>query len=116
MNERERRVGSPSQVKPQPRAVSCPDCGTIQQPQPICANEECQTDIKDLRSPLHGLRFHDLRHQAVTELAERGLGDQTIMSIAGHVNRAMLDHYSHVRLDAKRQALAALETAKADRA
>jgi len=46
---------------------------------------------------------------------EHGLGDQTIMAIAGHVNRAMLEHYSHVRLQAKRQALAALETARAER-
>jgi hypothetical protein len=48
-------------------------------------------------------------HQAVTELAERGLSDQTIMAIAGHVSREMLNHYSHIRLEAKRQALAALE-------
>jgi len=32
------------------------------------------------------------------------------MSIAGHVSRKMLDHYSHIRLAAKRQALKALET------
>ena len=39
-----------------------------------------------------------------------GLSDQTIMSIAGHVSREMLDHYSHIRLMAKRKALEALET------
>jgi len=44
----------------------------------------------------------------VTELAERGLSDQTIMAIAGHVSREMLNHYSHIRLEAKRQAVAAL--------
>src|SRR2546428_373651 len=59
---------------------------------------------------LKGLRFHDLRHQAITELGESGLSDQTIMSIAGHVSREMLDHYSHIRLEAKRRALKALET------
>jgi hypothetical protein len=32
------------------------------------------------------------------------------MSIAGHVSRQMLDHYSHIRMDAKRKALQALET------
>ena len=32
------------------------------------------------------------------------------MSIAGHVSREMLDHYSHIRLEAKRRALKALET------
>ena len=52
-----------------------------------------------------GLRFHDLRHHAVTELAESQTSDETIMSIAGHVSRKMLNHYSHIRLAAKRKAL-----------
>ena len=41
----------------------------------------------------------------VTELAESGAGDEVIMSIAGHVSRAMLSRYSHVRMEAKRRAL-----------
>ena len=41
----------------------------------------------------------------VTELAESGAGDEVIMSIAGHVSRAMLARYSHVRMEAKRRAL-----------
>ena len=32
-------------------------------------------------------------------------GDEVIMSIAGHVSRAMLSRYSHVRTEAKRRAL-----------
>ena len=63
---------------------------------------------------LQGLRFHDLRHQAVTELAERGLSEGTIMGIAGHVSRKMLEHYSHIRLEAKRRALECLETPLVD--
>jgi Phage integrase family len=59
---------------------------------------------------LTGLRFHDLRHQAITELAESQASDQTIMSIAGHVSPKMLSHYSHVRLEAKRHALDAIST------
>jgi integrase len=58
---------------------------------------------------LKGLRFHDLRHQAITELCEMGLSDMTIMGIAGHVSREMLEHYSHIRLQAKRQALEGLD-------
>jgi integrase len=58
---------------------------------------------------LKGLRFHDLRHQAITELLEKGLSDQTVKSIAGHVSPRMLDHYSHIRLQAKRQAVESLE-------
>jgi integrase len=50
-------------------------------------------------------RRHDNRHTLVTELAESGVGDEVIMSIAGHVSRAMLSRYSHVRMEAKRRAL-----------
>jgi len=57
---------------------------------------------------LEGLRFHDMRHQCITELAEKGHADQTIMAIAGHLSRRMLEHYSHIRLDAKRKALDSL--------
>jgi hypothetical protein len=37
--------------------------------------------------------------------AESQASDQTVMSIAGHVSREMLEHYSHVRLEAKRRAV-----------
>lgn len=57
---------------------------------------------------LEGLRFHDLRHHAITKLAEAGVPDQTLMSMAGHVSRQMLEHYSHVRMEAKRAAVAAI--------
>jgi integrase len=50
-------------------------------------------------------RWHDNRHTLITELAESGTGDEVIMSIAGHVSRAMLSRYSHVRMEAKRRAL-----------
>jgi hypothetical protein len=45
------------------------------------------------------------RSTLVTELAESGAGDEVIMSIAGHLSRAMLSRYSHVRMEAKRRAL-----------
>jgi integrase len=57
---------------------------------------------------LAGFRYHDLRHHAITELAESGASDQTIMAIAGHVSREMLEHYSHIRLEAKRRAVEVL--------
>jgi hypothetical protein len=40
-----------------------------------------------------------------TELAESGAGDEVIMSIAGHVSRATLSRYSHVRMQANRRGL-----------
>jgi integrase len=51
------------------------------------------------------LRFHDLRHQAITELAENGASDATVMALAGHMSREMMEHYSHVRMVAKREAI-----------
>jgi len=53
-------------------------------------------------------RLHDSRHTLVTELAENGASDQIIMDIAGHVSRQMLKHYSHIRMQAKREALEAV--------
>lgn len=58
---------------------------------------------------LPGLRFHDLRHHSITKLAENGVADHTLMAIAGHVSKQMLEHYSHIRMEAKRDAVASLE-------
>jgi integrase len=58
---------------------------------------------------LSGLRFHDLRHHCITKLAEAGVAEQTLMAIAGHVSREMLEHYSHIRMQAKREAVESLE-------
>ena len=50
-------------------------------------------------------RWHDNRHTLITDLAESGASDQTIMDIAGHVSKQMLKHYSHICMEAKRTAL-----------
>ena len=42
---------------------------------------------------------------AILSSTDYGAGDEVIMSIAGHVSRAMLSRYSHVRMEAKRRAL-----------
>jgi integrase len=60
------------------------------------------------KAGLPGFRFHDLRHSAITQLAENGAADSTIMAIAGHVSRRMLERYSHVRMEAKRSAMEVL--------
>lgn len=88
--------------------INCPACGELQKPGEKCRNRECGADISKVQSPTHGLRFHDLRHHAITKLAESQASDQTIMSIPGHVSRKMLALYSHVRLVAKRKALETL--------
>jgi integrase len=58
--------------------------------------------------PFLRFRFHDLLHQAITEMAENGASDATVMALAGHLSREMMEHYSHVRMAAKRRAVEAL--------
>jgi integrase len=50
-------------------------------------------------------RLHDLRHAFVSRLAEGQTSDQTIMALAGHMSRKMMERYSHVRNEAKRMAV-----------
>jgi integrase len=64
------------------------------------------------KAGLPSLRFHDLRHHCITRLAEAGVPDQTLKALAGHVSPQMLEHYSHIRMQAKRQAVAAIDGVK----
>ena len=54
-------------------------------------------------------RWHDLRHTAISRMAEGQASDASIMAISGHLSRKMLEKYSHVRNEAKRDAIQALE-------
>jgi integrase len=53
-------------------------------------------------------RLHDLRHTALTKMAEAGVPESTMLALAGHMSRAMLERYSHIRMQAKREAVEAL--------
>lgn len=45
------------------------------------------------------LRFHDLRHEAVSRLVEGGLSDQEVAAISGHKSMQMLKRYTHLRAE-----------------
>jgi integrase len=75
---------------------------------PVTTLRTAWTKVRD-KAKVVG-RWHDNRHTLVTELSESGAGDEVIMSIAGHVSRAMLSRYSHVRMEAKRRALDEIAT------
>jgi integrase len=53
------------------------------------------------------LRVHDLRHTAITRMAEAGVPIPVILSMAGHINTQMQQHYTSVSMFAKRQAVQA---------
>ena len=48
---------------------------------------------------LHDLRFHDLRHEAVSRLVEAGFSDQEVSAISGHKSMQMLKRYTHLRAE-----------------
>ena len=55
-------------------------------------------------------RWHDLRHTFITRLLEDpNVSEETIRALAGHVSKKMLERYSHIRLQAKQAAIAALD-------
>jgi integrase len=71
------------------------------------------TDIKRAWGTLRKLagvscRFHDLRHTVATRMAEAGAPETTMLALMGHMSRAMLERYSHIRMAAKRTAVEAL--------
>ncbi len=55
------------------------------------------------------LRRYDLRHHAITKLLEdENVSERTVIELAGHVSRQMLERYSHIRMRTKREAVDAL--------
>ncbi len=46
---------------------------------------------------LRELRFHDLRHEAVTRLFEKGLNPIEVGMVSGHKTLSMLQRYTHLR-------------------
>ncbi len=46
-------------------------------------------------NPFIGLRFHDLRHEAISRMSDLGLNVIELSSISGHKTLAMLGRYTH---------------------
>jgi hypothetical protein len=50
-----------------------------------------------------------MRHTFVSKMAEGQASDATIMGLAGHLSRKMMEKYSHTGNEAKRMAISALD-------
>ena len=57
-------------------------------------------------------RWHDMRHSFLSRMAQGQATDSTIMALAGHLSRKMMERYSHVGGEAKRKAISGLDTAR----
>jgi integrase len=49
------------------------------------------------RAKMPDFHFHDLRHEAITRLFERGLNIAEVSAISGHKELRMLQRYTHLR-------------------
>lgn len=55
-------------------------------------------------------RLYDFgRHSFCTKLAEGGVPENVMLDLMWHVSRRMLQRYSHIRAQARREAIAAVE-------
>ncbi|MCF6324862.1 MAG: site-specific integrase [Gammaproteobacteria bacterium] len=48
---------------------------------------------------IKGLRFHDLRHEAISRFFELGLETMEVSAITGHKDLAMLKRYTHLKAE-----------------
>ncbi len=63
----------------------------------LIALSKAQGTQPDSKEFLRGLRFHDLRHEAVTRLFEKGLNPIEVGMVSGHKTLSMLQRYTHLR-------------------
>ena len=94
--------GSPRTVPLTPRALqilkSLPQ--NSEQVFPISSNPvRLSWDKLRARAGINDLRFHDLRHEAITRLFERGLSIAEVDLISGHRDPRMLLRYAHLRAE-----------------
>lgn len=57
------------------------------------------------RAGLPWVRFHDLRHTAITKAREQGVDIAIVKSLAGHVNARMTEYYTHIGTNVRRDAV-----------
>ena len=64
----------------------------------VAAESKQAKGRKDL-TPLEDLTFHDLRHEAISRLFERGLDHMQVAAISGHKTLQQLKRYTHLRAE-----------------
>jgi integrase len=65
----------------------------------LIALNKAKASRPDSKVFLSELRFHDLRHEAVTRLFEKGLNPIEVGIVSGHKTMSMLQRYTHLRLE-----------------
>jgi len=72
----------------------------IPSPFPVTANAlRMAWDRLLKRADISGLRFHDLRHEAISRFFEMGLSLPEVALISGHKDPRMLFRYTHLKVE-----------------
>lgn len=83
-----------SAIKSLPKAKAGPVFGVAARSATVMFSRTCK------RAGIEGLRFHDLRHEAMSRLAERGdFNVLELAAISGHKTLAMLKRYTHLQAE-----------------
>lgn len=101
------------EIKPEwfvfPGRAGRPKAGEIRPLDPLRPMQSITSSWERVRTAAGvSCRLHDLRHTAATKMAEAGIPESTMLALMGHMSRAMLERYSHIRMAAKREAVKAL--------
>jgi len=56
-----------------------------------------------------GLRFHDMRHSFISQMAERNVPIPVVQAMVGHMSPRITRHYTHISNDAARRAVELLD-------
>jgi integrase len=72
---------------------------TIQRAKKLYLIDCNESDISPDPTFMHGLRFHDLRHESTSRLFELGLNVMEVASITGHKELKMLARYTHLKAE-----------------
>ena len=81
--------------------------GTAIEPRNL--TRQCKAVLK--RAELPDIRFHDLRHTAVSLLVAQGVHPRVVMEILDHSQRSLtMDTYAHVLPEAQQEAAVLMDT------
>jgi len=84
-------------LKDQKNATVQSIAGRVFDVKPISLDKAWRRACK--KTGISGLRFHDLRHEAISRLFEIGLNPMEVSSISGHKTLQMLKRYTHLKAE-----------------
>jgi site-specific recombinase XerD len=61
------------------------------------------------RAKIEDFRFHDLRHDFVSSLVQRGSDLYVVQNLLGHSDDSMTQRYAHLKVEQLRKAVETLE-------